>query len=331
MTGGFEPFFALPHVGLEGVALGGFGAHHLLKREAFLFDSGYRLGMNFQFGEFAFVTGFQFLGLGFARREAVANRPDLLGLELKAAAGAFGLEIELGDFLAGLGELGFGAVAGFAGGGVFALFFLHILGDALETGLRLVKVEGELGGFALQHAESAGDGLAQMGHHFGAQLFVTLGFRGLTLQRIDLAADFFEDVEHSGEVLLGAFELRFGQALAGFVLADAGRFFDNGAAVGGLIGKNLANAALLDDGVTFGAKAGAGEEVLNVAETGGAAVDQVLAFAGAVEAAGNDDIAMVLYMSVGMAVGVPICVAIGVTVGVRHRLDGLGRIRGPTW
>ena len=126
-----------------------------------------------------------------------------------------------------------------------------------KLALRLVQIERELGGFAFQHPESAGHRAAQVRHHLRAQFFVALGLGRLALQRIHLPPDFFQNVEHARKILLGAFELRFRQPLARFVLADAGGFFDDGPAVGRLVGKNLADAALLDDGVALRAQAGA--------------------------------------------------------------------------
>ena len=170
------------------------------------------------------------------------------------------------------------------------LLLLHLRRQILKRRLRLVQIERQLGGFALQHLEAAGNRLAQMRHHLRAQFLIAPGLRRLPLERIDLAADFFQNVEHARKILPRAFELRFGQALARFVFADAGGFFDDGAAVGRFVRKNLADAALLDDGVAFRAQAGAAEQILNVAQAGGAAVDQVFAFAGAVQAAGDGDL-----------------------------------------
>ena len=59
----------------------------------------------------------------------------------------------------------------------------------------------------------------------------------------------------------------------------------------GLRRQDLADAALLDDGVGFGAESAAHEDVLDVAEAGLAAVDQIFAFAGAEKAAGDGDFA----------------------------------------
>ncbi len=88
-----------------------------------------------------------------------------------------------------------------------------------------------LRGIPLEQAVLAGKDYAQAGFEFGLEFAVALGLGGLPLQRIDLARDFFQDVVHAGEVLLGAFELGFGKSLAGFELGDAGGFFDDGAAV----------------------------------------------------------------------------------------------------
>jgi len=59
----------------------------------------------------------------------------------------------------------------------------------------------------------------------------------------------------------------------------------------GLAAEELADALLADDGVGLGAEAGAHEDVLNVAEAAELAVEQIFAFAGAEEAAGDDDFA----------------------------------------
>ena len=128
-----------------------------------------------------------------------------------------------------------------------------------------------------------------MRDHFGTQFAVALGLGGLPLQRIDLPADFFENVEHARQILLRAFELGFGQPLLGLEARDARRFFDNGAAVLRAVAENLADAALLDDGVAFRSQAGAHEQVLDVAQPRGSAVDQVFALAGAEQAPRDGD------------------------------------------
>ena len=79
--------------------------------------------------------------------------------------------------------------------------------------------------------------------------------------------------------------------LRALYLGDAGGFFNDGAAIGGLAAQDLADAALLDDGVRLRAKAGAHKDVLNVAQAAELAVQQVLAFTRAEQAARDLDFA----------------------------------------
>ena len=74
---------------------------------------------------------------------------------------------------------------------------------------------------------------------------------------------------------------------AGFIFRDSGGFFDQKAAVFGLGIDDLADLALLDDGVAFGSDAGIHEEFMDVFEAGGDTVDEIFAFARAIEAAGD--------------------------------------------
>ena len=243
-----------------------------------------------EFGLLLLAARLQILRFRFARGQALFDRADLLGLQLQPAARALGFEIQFGHARARRGQLGFGPIAGFLDAGVLAFLLLQLPGDLGEQSLRLAQVERHAGGVALQHPESPGHGLAQERHHLRAQFLVAPRLGRLPLERIHLPRDFFQDVEHARQVLLGAFELGFGQPLARLVLADAGGFFDDRAAVGRLVGKNLADAALLDDGVAFRPEAGAHEQVLDVAQAGGLAVDQVFAFAGPVQAARDGDL-----------------------------------------
>ena len=165
----------------------------------------------------------------------------------------------------------------------------HLTRQSLKLGGRHVQIERRLCGFALQHAEAAGQRAPQLLHHLGLQLAVALGLRRLPLQGIDLPADFFENVEHAGEVLLRALELGFRQPLLRFELGDAGGFLDHGAPVLRLVAQDLADAALFDDGVAFGTQAGAHEQVLDVAQPGRLAVDQVFAFTRPEQAPGDRD------------------------------------------
>ena len=59
------------------------------------------------------------------------------------------------------------------------------------------------------------------------QLGIAPRLGGLPLERIHLAGDFLQDVVDARQVLLGAFQLGFRQALARLELGDAGGFFDD--------------------------------------------------------------------------------------------------------
>ena len=62
-------------------------------------------------------------------------------------------------------------------------------------------------------------------------------------------------------------EPRFSCSLANAKLRDAGRLFDDGAAIHRLRGKDLTDASLLDDRVVTTSQTGAGKEILNIAQT----------------------------------------------------------------
>ncbi len=149
---------------------------------------------------------------------------------------------------------------GFVGGDVF--------GKRAQLVGCQVEIESGFSGFTLEHAELGGQHQAQFRVHFGLQLAVAPRFRGLALERVELAGDFFENVEHARQILPRAFEFRFGQTLARFELADAGGFLDDGAAILRARAKNLTDAALLDDGIALRAQAGAHEDVLDIAQAG---------------------------------------------------------------
>src|SRR5690348_6225758 len=96
----------------------------------------------------------------------------------------------------------------------------------------------------------------------------------LALQRIELARNLFQDVEYTRQILPRALEFGFRQPLAGFEFADARGFFHDRSPVLRPRAQDLADASLFDDGVTFGAKPGTHEQVLNVTQPGRVAVDQ---------------------------------------------------------
>ena len=172
--------------------------------------------------------------------------------------------------------------------GLFAL--RHLVAERLEFAGGDVQIDRGLGGIALQQAVLAAEHDAQAGIELDFEFAIALGLGCLPLERIHLAGDFLQDVVDARKILLGAFQLGFGQALLGLEPGDSGRFFDDRAPVLRLGTEDLPDTTLLDDGVAFRPEAGAHEQVLDVAQAGGAPVDEVFAFARAVEAARDGDL-----------------------------------------
>ena len=92
---------------------------------------------------------------------------------------------------------------------------------------------------------------------------------------------------HQHQVLLGVLELALRLDLAGAELGHAGCLFQDGATLHGRRAQHGVDLALLDDGVGIVADARIHEQFLDVAQAHLAAVDQVLAAAVGVEAAGD--------------------------------------------
>ncbi len=119
------------------------------------------------------------------------------------------------------------------------------------------------------------------------QLTVSLGLVGLALQRVPLPLHLRDDVADPQEVLFRGLDFVEGGPLLGLVFHDAGRLFDEDPAVGRPGVDDVADASLLDEGVRLAGQAGVKEQVLDVAEAAGDLVQQVLALARSVEAAGR--------------------------------------------
>ena len=77
------------------------------------------------------------------------------------------------------------------------------------------------------------------------------------------------------------------------VARDAGGLLKDLPAVGALDGEDLVDLALADDGVALPAQAGVHEQLVDVLEADGAAVDIVLALPGAVIPPGHHDLALI--------------------------------------
>ena len=114
--------------------------------------------------------------------------------------------------------------------------------------------------------------------------------RGLASQRFKLTADFGDQIGEPGQVRLGGFELADRLVLAAAVFEHAGGLFDESAADfgGGL--QDLVELALPDDDVHLSAHAGVAEQLLDVQQPRGVAVDRVFGTAAAEQCAADGDL-----------------------------------------
>jgi hypothetical protein len=164
---------------------------------------------------------------------------------------------------------------------------------------------------------------------FTAQLPVAAGLRGLALERASLLLDLEDDVVHAGQVLLRGLELQLGRAAPRLVLRDAGGFLDQMASIGRARAQDHPDLALLDDRVSLRAEARVHQELVDVPQPAVLAVNQVLALAGAVEAACDldvagrrlDEVGDVRHRQMAVAVTVTVAVTVAVRVGRRGRLE----------
>ena len=199
-------------------------------------------------------------------------------------------------------------------------------------------------GLLSQQVVPPGQRQPQLNVQLRLEFLVAARLAGLALQRVRLPADFFQNVENAGQVLAGPFEFRLGQSPLVLEPADAGRFLDDVAAVERLGRQDLADAALLDDGVGFRTQARTHEKVLDVAQSRLAAVDQVLAIARAKQTARDDDLLFAPGLNLlghrgqRVPIGMPIAVRFAIAVGrrtvdvfdvqlIRCEFDRRGRFR----
>ena len=102
------------------------------------------------------------------------------------------------------------------------------------------------------------------------------GGLGLAAERAELAADLAGEVVDPGEVGLHRLELAERLLLALAVLEDAGGLLDEAAALLGGGAQHGVELALADDDVHLAADAGVGQQLLDVEQPAGRAVDGVL-------------------------------------------------------
>ncbi len=130
---------------------------------------------------------------------------------------------------------------------LFALLLLDRLCVLRFRGGELFQLCGDSLRFGFQFAGLAGKHLANDGAHLLANFRVTTRFGRLPLQRAQLLLDFHDNVINAREIKLGRLQLGFGQPFFCFEFRYARGFFDDCAALHRLGGKNLTDAALLDD------------------------------------------------------------------------------------
>src|SRR5262249_47971034 len=112
-----------------------------------------------------------------------------------------------------------------------------------------------------------------------------------------------------------------------FVLRDASGFFDQLPSIGRSGTQDQANFSLLDDGVRLGPKTGIHQQIVNVAQTAGSTVNQILTITRSIQASRNLDLLsnglnqrislrlgrgnVTVSISVPVSVSVAMCVAVG--------------------
>ncbi len=111
----------------------------------------------------------------------------------------------------------------------------------------------------------------------------------LLLEWPQLAPDLTDQVGQTVQVLFGRGQAALGPLLALAVLEDTGRFFDDGAAVLGPAVEHSVDLALGDDDVLLTADAGVRQQILDVQQPTGHAVERVLGVAVAKQRAGDGD------------------------------------------
>ena len=123
------------------------------------------------------------------------------------------------------------------------------------------------------------------------QDLVLLRLLRLALERAELAPDLVHDVADPKEVLPCRVELALGLAALLLVAGDARRLLDEDPPLVRLRRQHVVELLLVHDRIGPGAGARPGQEVEDVAEAAGVAVEEVLALRGAVEPPAHRDLA----------------------------------------
>ena len=123
-----------------------------------------------------------------------------------------------------------------------------------------------------------------------AQRKVFARLLALLFQRLYALLKLGQDVLHAREVLRGIVHAALRVVLARLVLHDARGFLEYLAAILGLGGEYLVDSPLPDHGIAVSADAGIAEQIHNIAQAAGRAVDLVFALAAAIDAPRDRDL-----------------------------------------
>ena len=208
--------------------------------------------------------------------EGVGGLMDGLGTGHQTVAGAGDLFLQLGDV---------------------RLLVVPLLSFVLQSGLGSVQHGAEVHQLRVQLGQTflgfvgADKKQVQVQHlQLCGQLDIDPGVPGLLLEGAQLPGEFFQNIVNAGGVFQRPLQLLVSFFLPGLELDDAGGFLKDLTAILAAAGENLVDTALADDGVALLADAGIAEEVDDVLEAAGGAVEVVFALAVAVDPAGDHDL-----------------------------------------
>ncbi len=245
------------------------------------------------------MLGLRLAGLGLERFGVTADAA-VLGLD---GGKTYALIGEPGRAAEAFAQTGQG-VPGLLGGGQTRRVLAQLV---LEHGLLLARFgdrgldrlaaileRGLVGELLLDHlarlrhviGEESGTGIAYVGLDHSC----ATSHLGLATEWLELTAQLGEDVVEAGQVALRRIELAERLLLALAVLEHAGGFFDEAAALLRCGAQDAVELALADDDVHLAADAGVAQELLDIEESAGVAVDRVLRTAVAEHRAGDRDL-----------------------------------------
>ena len=128
--------------------------------------------------------------------------------------------------------------------------------------------------------------------HFVTVNQIGFGPFGLFLQRANLIFQLGDDIPDAHQIFLAGVELALTLLLAVAELGDTGGLFEYLAPVGTLDRQNLVDAALSDDRIAVPSQAGVHEQLMDVLQSDGLAVQEEIALSAAVVPAGDHDLAV---------------------------------------